>query len=85
MKLGKDEDLEVALFLWFKQKQEEGIPISGLIVQAEAQEMYQQVNEARGGSGSMQEFTALAGLLWRFYQRHSIWQLSLQGENCQQH
>ena len=26
MKLGRDEELEAALFLWFKQKREEGIP-----------------------------------------------------------
>ena len=36
MKLGKDEELEAALFLWFKQKREEGIPITGPIVQAKA-------------------------------------------------
>ena len=40
MKLGRDEELEVALFLWFKQKREEGIPITGPIVQAKARELY---------------------------------------------
>ena len=28
MKLGKDEELEMALHLWFKQKREDGIPIT---------------------------------------------------------
>ena len=29
MKLGKDEEHNKAVFLWFKQKREEGIPIKG--------------------------------------------------------
>ena len=29
MKLGKDEEHDKAVFLWFKQKREEGIPITG--------------------------------------------------------
>ena len=29
MKLGKDEEHDKAVFLWFKQKYEEGIPITG--------------------------------------------------------
>ena len=29
MKLGADEELEMAVFLWFKQKREEGVPITG--------------------------------------------------------
>ena len=36
MKLGRDEELETALFLRFKQKREEGIPITGPIMQAKA-------------------------------------------------
>ena len=40
MKLGKDEQLKAALFLWFKQKREEGTPITGPIVQAKARELH---------------------------------------------
>ena len=29
MKLGQDEQLDSAVFLWFRQKREEGIPITG--------------------------------------------------------
>ena len=29
MKLGADEELEAAVFLWFRQKREEGVPITG--------------------------------------------------------
>ena len=80
MKLGRDEELKVALFLWFKQKQEEGILVTGPIVQAKAQELHQRLNKVRGDSGPVQEFTALLGWLWHFCQCHSIRQLSLQGE-----
>ena len=41
MKLGRDEELEVALFWGVKQKREEGIPITGPIVQAKARELHQ--------------------------------------------
>ena len=34
--VGRDEELEVALFLWFKQKLEEGISVTGPIVHAKA-------------------------------------------------
>ncbi len=30
MKMGKDQELEMAVFLWFKQKREEGVPITGI-------------------------------------------------------
>ena len=46
MKLGKDEELETALYLWFKQKREDGIPITGLIVQAKAQKLHRLLDEA---------------------------------------
>ena len=46
MKLGKDEELETAVFLWFKQKQEEGIPITGPILQAKARELHKRLREA---------------------------------------
>ena len=41
MKIGRDEEFEAALFLWFKQKWEEGVPITGPIMQAKAQELHQ--------------------------------------------
>ena len=47
MKLGRDEELETALFLWFKQKREEGIPQknTGPIVQEKARELHQWLND----------------------------------------
>ena len=32
MKMGRDQELEMAVFLWFKQKREEGIPITGIVL-----------------------------------------------------
>ena len=71
MKLGKDENLETALFVWFKQKREEGIPITGAIMQAKARDLHKRLSEARS-DGAVQEFTASSGWMWRFCQRHSI-------------
>lgn len=31
MKLGKDQELEEAVYLWFRQKREEGVPITGKV------------------------------------------------------
>ena len=72
MKVGKDKELEAALFLWFKQKREERVPISGPIVQAKARDLHQRVNNSCGDRAPMKEFTASVGWLWRFCQRHSI-------------
>ena len=47
---------------------------------AKVRELYQQLNKVCGDSGPLQEFTASFSWLWCFCQRHSIRQLSLQGE-----
>lgn len=75
LKLGKDEELEQAVFLWFKQKREKGIPISGPILQAKARDLLKKLHPE-----SSEQFTASTGWLWRFCQCHNIRQLSLQGE-----
>ena len=48
-------------------------------MQAKAREMHKWLSKARG-DGAVQEFTASSGWMWRFCQRHTIRQLSLQGE-----
>ena len=79
MKLSYDEELEKAVYFWFIQKREEGIPISGPILQAKVRVLNQQIQEQRIESSS-KVFTTSAGWLWRFCQRHNIRELSLQGE-----
>ena len=34
MKMGKDQKLEEAVFLWFRQKREQGIPVSGKVIKS---------------------------------------------------
>ena len=71
MKLQKNEELETAVSLWFKQKQEEGIPITGPVLQAKPRELHKPLSEVRG-DGVYEEFTVSSGWMWRFCQRHSI-------------
>ena len=85
MKLGRDEALETAVFLWFKQKRESRVPISGALLQAKARELHQRLCEAADGasiatSQEHQHFTASSGWLCRFCKCHRIRELSLQGE-----
>ena len=85
MKLGKDEHLETALYIWFKQKREEGVPITGSIIRAKALDLHRQLHshsDEMEGDGSVVDsaFMASTGWIWRFGKHHNIRQLSLQGE-----
>ena len=72
MKLGDDDKLDPAVYLWFKQKRMEGVPISGPMLSAKALQ----------GLHGETTFTASEGWRWKFRKRHGIRQLSIQGENC---
>ena len=52
----------------------------GPVLQAKARQLHEQLHLARNDPGSMKEFSASDGWLWRFSSRHGIWQLTLQGE-----
>ena len=73
MKLGEDCTLDQAVFLWFKQKRAEGIPISGHIICEKAVELSKLLRPDSN-------FKASSGWRWQFCQRHDIRELSLQGE-----
>jgi len=73
MKVGDDKQLDQALYLWFKQKRMEGVPVSGGIIQEKALEL----NRKLHGETT---FKASEGWKWRFCKRHGIRQLSVQGE-----
>lgn len=73
MKLGEDPKLDQAVFLWFKQKRAEGIPISGHILCEKAVELSKLLRPDSN-------FKASSGWRWWFCQRHGIRELSLQGE-----
>ena len=73
MKLGADKNVEEALYVWFKQKQMEGVPISGLMLQEKAIVLNEKLHGKTG-------FKASDGWKWRFCQRYGVHQLSVQGE-----
>lgn len=67
------EKLDEALFLWFTQEREKGIPISGPLVK----EKSLQLNKLMNGDPS---FSASCGFLDRWKKRHGIRQLTISGE-----
>jgi hypothetical protein len=73
MKLSVDKKLDQALYVWFRQKRMEGVPVSGPILCEKAVEL-------SGILNGETDFTASKGWEWRFSQRHGIRQLSVQGE-----
>lgn len=74
MKVGDDQRLDQAVFVWFKQKRAEGVPISGPLLCEKALELGKIIQ------GEDTKFKASEGWKWRFCQRHGIRQLSFQGE-----
>ena len=73
MKLSDDSKLDQAVYLWFRQKRMEGMPVSGPLLCEKAVALSRVLNGET-------DFTASKGWSWRFCQRHGIRQLSLQGE-----
>ena len=82
MKLGKDAELEMAVYVLFRQKREEWIPITRAIVQAKVLELHTRLHESQGDGVDEipAQFAVSAGWLWRFCWCHNIRQLALQGE-----
>lgn len=74
MKISDDRRLDQAVFLWFRQKRAEGIPISGPLLCEKALEL----SRILGGEES--QFKASERWKWVFCKRHGIRQLSFQGE-----
>lgn len=71
--LAVNNKIDEAVFLWFAQERQKGIPISGPLIQEKAL----QLNELLKGEAS---FTASNGWLDRWKKRHGIRQLSISGE-----
>lgn len=76
MKLGDDQLLDKAVYVWFTQKRMEGVPITGPLLCEKAVVLYKSLHKDAKAS----VFTASEGWKWRFCKRHGIRQLSLQGE-----
>ena len=73
-RLANDTQLDSALHQWFVQARADGVPISGAIVQAEAEKFDKQLN------GDECNFKASTGWLERFKKRHGISQVSVASE-----
>lgn len=68
-----NEKIDEAVFLWFSQERQKGVPISGPLIQEKAL----QLNKLMNGDSA---FTASNGWLDRWKKRHGIRQLTISGE-----
>ena len=73
MRVSDNQKLDSAVYVWFKQKRMEGVPISGPMLCEKAV----QLNTLLNGDPS---FVASIGWKCRFCARHGIRKLSIQGE-----
>lgn len=69
----ENENLDDALYMWFMQERERGVPLSGPIIQEKALSLNRKL---RGDPA----FTASVGWLGRWKDRHGIRQLTVTGE-----
>ena len=65
MKSCSFEDLEMALFVWFRQASEKGIPVSGPTLQEIARQFHRKIKYSLGEEDNG-NFVASTGWLWRF-------------------
>ena len=68
-----DTELDDAVYTWFTQQREQGVPISGTILKAQAEKIAK-------SKDTDSDFMANHGWFWRFQRRHGIKQYSLSGE-----
>lgn len=73
MRKATNEQLDTALYLWFVQKQAEGVPLSGPIIQERALFFIGKLNVDN-------DFKASSGWLHNFKNRHGIRELNIEGE-----
>ena len=75
MKTGMFAKLDDALYIWFRQQREKGVPITGPILLEKASEFHSLLYPE-----TPERFTASTGFQWRFCQRYGIKSLSIAGE-----
>ena len=74
MRLGEDQKLDKAVYIWMKQKRMEGAPVTGPMLCEKAVQFSKRMH------GEEAEFKGSTGWQWRFCNRHGIRSLSLEGE-----
>ncbi|XP_028666328.1 jerky protein homolog-like [Erpetoichthys calabaricus] len=72
----KDPELDKATFNAFCESRNNGIPISGPVIQAQAEKLYKEIH----GPNADPEFTVSSDWLKRWKQRHGISQVKINGE-----
>ena len=72
MRMGGDEKLDEAVYVWFRQKRQEKSPVTGPILCEKAL----QLSKILSGK-NFKKFVASTGWLWRFCKRFGIRSLSL--------
>ncbi|CAM4397829.1 unnamed protein product [Lepidochelys kempii] len=65
-RLANDADLDSAVYIWFVQEQQKGIPISGLLIAMQVEKFNRELN------GEFSNFKASSGWLWRCQKRHNL-------------
>ena len=75
MRGGKFDKLDQALYIWFRQMREKGVPVTGPILLEKANDYH-----ALLYADSPKPFTASYGFQWRFCNRFGIKSLSICGE-----
>ena len=75
MKLGDDDKLDQAVYLWFKQKRVEGVPISGPMLSAKALQL------SKGLHGET-TFTASEEWRWSFVRGTGFASFPFKEKNC---
>ncbi|XP_023225692.1 tigger transposable element-derived protein 2-like [Centruroides sculpturatus] len=75
MKESDFNELSEALYIWFRQTREKGMPISGSILQEKALKFYEEFK-----NDNDPKFVTSTGWLDRWKKRYGVWQLSICGE-----
>ncbi|XP_065840186.1 jerky protein homolog-like [Oscarella lobularis] len=75
MKMGINEELDDAVFMWFNQKRQQGIPVSGPLLCEKAKQLHEKM-------GKTDTFLATSGWQTKFCKRYGIREISLQGEKA---
>ena len=68
-----DGDIDTALYTWFVQARQTGVPLSGNILKAQAEKLNKELN-------GPEDFILSDGWLWRWQKRHGIAQATISGE-----
>ncbi|NWS74962.1 TIGD5 protein, partial [Crotophaga sulcirostris] len=76
MRLANEEEIDRAVYAWFLALRQHGVPLSGPLIQAQAEAFARQIY------GPECTFKASHGWFWRWQKRHGISSQRIYGEGC---